>query len=261
MRCRAPSERARLLAQSNRVAPDRCEASVHELFAAQPHARPDAIAVREGAAALSYAELDARANQLARFLGAQGVQRGSLVAVAMERGVEMTVALLGILKARCCLSAARSGASAPVAGLDARRRRSAAWCSRNSDLLERLPAGAGRACCIDRDWADIARNDRSDPGNRVTGGDTAYVMYTSGSTGRPKGVVIPHRAIVRLVIGTDYLQLGPGDVVAHIANPAFDASTFEIWGALLNGARARLDFLSDDAVPGRVRRARSTNLR
>src|SRR5436190_4094385 len=104
-------------------------------------------------------------------------------------------------------------------------------------LVDRLPAGAAHTCCIDRDRAEIDRNEGSDPGFRVTGGDTAYVMYTSGSTGRPKGVVIPHRAIVRLVIGTDYLQLGPGDIVAHIANPAFDASTFEIWGALLNGAQ------------------------
>ena len=67
--------------------------------------------------------------------------------------------------------------------------------------------------------------------------DPAYVIYTSGSTGAPKGVLIPHRAVLRLVCGTDYVQLGPDDVVAQIANPAFDASTFEFWGALLNGAR------------------------
>jgi amino acid adenylation domain-containing protein len=231
----SPSERAQLLARSNLVAADRCEASVHELFAAQAARAPDAIAVREGTAALDYAELDARANQLARSLGAQGVQRGSLVAVAMERGVEMTVALLGVLKAggaylpldpalpRQWLASILEDAGKPLVLTQQR-------------LLERLPDCADRALCIDRDREVIARNDRSDPGNSVAGGDTAYVMYTSGSTGRPKGVVIPHRAIVRLVIATDYLQLGPGDVVAHIANPAFDASTFEVWGALLNGA-------------------------
>jgi len=232
----SPSERARLLARSNRVAPDCCDASVAELFAVQAARTPGSIAVREGTTTLSYAELDARANQLARFLGAQGVQRESLVAVALERGIEMTVALLGILKAgaaylpldpalpRHWLASMLEDAGQPLVVTQQR-------------LLDGLPVGAARACCIDRDWAEIARNDRSDPGTRATGGDTAYVMYTSGSTGRPKGVVIPHRAIVRLVTGTDYLQLDSGDVVAHIANPAFDASTFEIWGALLNGAQ------------------------
>jgi len=63
------------------------------------------------------------------------------------------------------------------------------------------------------------------------------VIYTSGSTGRPKGVAVPHRAVNRLVLETDYLQLTPGDVVAQISNCSFDAATFEIWGALLNGAR------------------------
>jgi len=67
--------------------------------------------------------------------------------------------------------------------------------------------------------------------------DAAYIMYTSGSTGRPKGVVVPHRAIVRLVIGADYVHLGADEVVLQLAPLAFDASTFEIWGALLNGAR------------------------
>ena len=64
----------------------------------------------------------------------------------------------------------------------------------------------------------------------------AYVIYTSGSTGRPKGVAISHRGIVRLVKETNYLQLGPGDRVAQVANLNFDAATWEIWGALVNGA-------------------------
>jgi amino acid adenylation domain-containing protein len=66
--------------------------------------------------------------------------------------------------------------------------------------------------------------------------DPAYVIYTSGSTGEPKGVVVPQRAVLRLVCDTDYVQLAAGDVIAHLSNPAFDATTFEIWGALLNGA-------------------------
>jgi non-ribosomal peptide synthetase component F len=69
------------------------------------------------------------------------------------------------------------------------------------------------------------------------GSALAYLMYTSGSTGQPKGVPVPHRAVARLVLDTDYLRLGPGDRVAQGSNPSFDAATFEIWGALLTGAR------------------------
>jgi non-ribosomal peptide synthetase component F len=65
--------------------------------------------------------------------------------------------------------------------------------------------------------------------------DLAYVIYTSGSTGRPKGVAVPQRAVARLVLGTDYVDLGPGDRIAQVSNTSFDAATFEVWGALLNG--------------------------
>src|SRR6185437_10281051 len=67
--------------------------------------------------------------------------------------------------------------------------------------------------------------------------DPAYVMYTSGSTGRPKGVLVPHRAVLRLVLGNDFAALGPQEVILQLAPLSFDASTFEIWGALLNGGR------------------------
>src|SRR5205823_6383521 len=65
----------------------------------------------------------------------------------------------------------------------------------------------------------------------------AYVIYTSGSTGQPKGVAVPHRAVNRLVRNTNYIQFRPSDRVAQVSNASFDAATFEIWGALLNGAR------------------------
>src|SRR5690606_757297 len=71
----------------------------------------------------------------------------------------------------------------------------------------------------------------------IAGGDPAYVMFTSGSTGGPKGVCVPQRAILRLVLNTDYVRISRGDVFLQLAPASFDASTFEIWGALLNGAR------------------------
>ena len=92
----------------------------------------------------------------------------------------------------------------------------------------------------------------------------AYVIYTSGSTGKPKGVVVPHRAIARLVLHTDYVDLGPEDVVAQMSNASFDAATFEIWGALLNGGQlvgvSREDSLSGTAMRGVIERDGITTL-
>src|SRR5262249_37576249 len=105
------------------------------------------------------------------------------------------------------------------------------------ELVRRLPPSPATTFCIDRDGVVFAQASSTKPGVTVTGDDLAYVMYTSGSTGRPKGTCIPHRAVNRLVCNTNYIQLGPADRIAQISNSSFDAATFEIWGALLNGAR------------------------
>ena len=144
------SERGRLLAEGNRVVSDFSSASVHRLFAEQAVRTPAATAVRDGDVTLSYGELDARANQLARFLGGKGVQRGSIVAVAMERGPWMTVTLLGILKAGAAYlpldpalphewlaSMLEDAGQPPVLTLQ--------------PLLARCPPGLARVFCIDRD--------------------------------------------------------------------------------------------------------------
>ncbi|HMA88228.1 MAG TPA: non-ribosomal peptide synthetase, partial [Burkholderiales bacterium] len=91
--------------------------------------------------------------------------------------------------------------------------------------------------CVDRDSASIARHPETNPPASCSPTNLAYVIYTSGSTGKPKGVMIEHRSVVRLVRNADYVQLGPEDGVAQASNASFDAATFELWGALLNGAR------------------------
>jgi len=89
---------------------------------------------------------------------------------------------------------------------------------------------------LDSDWELIARESRKNLPRVATPENLAYVIYTSGSTGTPKGVAIPHRAVNRLVLNTNYIQFTRDDRIAQVSTASFDAATFEIWGALMNGA-------------------------
>ncbi len=110
-------------------------------------------------------------------------------------------------------------------------------CSRNAFICRTCRHSTVSVICLDRDAADLDANEAGNPPSAGASDALAYVIYTSGSTGEPKGVPVPHRGITRLVCRTNYITLDAGDRVAHLSNPSFDAATFEIWGALLNGAR------------------------
>ena len=107
----------------------------------------------------------------------------------------------------------------------------------HSALRTRLPETGVRIVCLDTDWPIIVRQPTHAPQSGLTPQNVVYVTYTSGSTGTPKGVVIAHQNVVRLIKYPDYVELTPDDVFLHLAPLSFDASTFEIWGALLNGAK------------------------
>jgi amino acid adenylation domain-containing protein len=210
--------------------------SIAELFEAQVAEAPDAIALTFERACLSYGDLDRRANQLAHRLQALGVGPEVPVALCVERSLEMIVGLLGILKA--------GGAYVPLDPTYPKQRLAFMLEDTQTPVLltqdrlrAALPAHGPRILSLDADWPAVAGESEATPTSQVTPEHLAYVMYTSGSTGWPKGVSVPHRAVVRLVKNTSYARLTADEVFLQLAPLAFDASTFEIWGSLLNGAR------------------------
>ena len=244
----APSERRLLLKEWNQTArPFPREETIHAMVEAQVSRHPEAIAVTWGEQTLTYQELNTRANQLAHRLRALGVGPDQVVALCLERSPEMMITLLGILKA--------GGAYASLDPTYPAER--LAYMLADSRATVLVTAGNGPTFSaespvngatggngarpvvlrLDLEAPALGREPVSNPAPGATAENLAYVSYTSGSTGRPKGVCIPHRAVNRLLLNTDYIALGASDAVLQIANCAFDASTFEIWGALLHGAK------------------------
>src|SRR6185312_10740640 len=210
---------------------DKC---IHELFEAQAERTPNAIAVKFGSQSVTYQELNDRANQLAHYLLKFSVGPDVPVGICLNRSVEMIVGMLGILKA--------GGAYVPIEASYTRERLSFMLADAGVPVLltqhrlvTRLPKPAN-SLCLDSDWELIARESRKNPPCAARPENLAYVVYTSGSTGTPKGVAVPHRAVNRLVLNTNYVQFTRDDCVAQVSTASFDAATFEIWGALLNGA-------------------------
>ncbi|HET7624857.1 MAG TPA: amino acid adenylation domain-containing protein [Verrucomicrobiae bacterium] len=212
------------------------EKTVAQLFEIQAERSPDSVAVSFGKKTLTWRELNTRANQLARHLKTFSIGADTPVGLCMERSPEMVVAMVAILKAGGAYVPLDPGYPKPRLAFMLEDSNAPVLIT-NQNFLNHLPTTTARVICLDSDWELIARESASNLPNRITPENLAYVMYTSGSTGRPKGVAVPHRAIVRLVRNTNYIQLTPSDRIAQISNASFDAATFEIWGALLNGAR------------------------
>ncbi len=222
------------------------ETTLPELFEAQAARTPQAVAVTCGDATLSYAELDERANRLARYLASLGAGPERLVAVAMERSADLVVMLLAVLK---------SGAGyLPVDPEYPAERISYMLGDARPVLLACDQATAGRmpvggvprivvddqACAVEVATSPATRPQDQDQDRAVPlrPAHPAYVIYTSGSTGRPKGVVVQHRNVARLVAMTSgWVDAGPGDAWTLFHSYAFDFSVWEMWGALATGGR------------------------
>ncbi|QLJ03666.1 amino acid adenylation domain-containing protein [Streptomyces sp. NEAU-sy36] len=234
------AERRRVLTDWNRspadlAAPAHC---LHEWFQEVAARTPDAVALEYEDRTLTYGELNAQANRLARHLRGLGVRRDVLVALALPRSEQLMVCVLAVLKA--------GGAYVPVdPAVPVERLRHILDDSRPRVLLtdgpppEGLDTSGVPVVDIRADaerWADEPDGDPTDTGSAPT--DLAYVIYTSGSTGLPKGVLVEHRNVTRLFTSTeDWFGFGPEDVWTLFHSFAFDFSVWEMWGALLYGGR------------------------
>jgi amino acid adenylation domain-containing protein len=239
-----PAQWRRVLEDRNDTARVIPEVTLPELFEAQVARTPDAPAVVHAGVTISYAELNQRANRLARYLMSAGAGPERLVAVAMERSAGLVVTLLAVLKAgaaylpvdpeypaeriaymlgdaRAVLLVCDQAMAAKVAGED----------------VPRLVVDGDEVCAAVAGLPAGRLEDR-ERFVSLSPANPAYVIYTSGSTGRPKGVVVPHRNVVRLISETaGWFGFGPGDVWTLFHSYAFDFSVWEMWGALATGGR------------------------
>ena len=204
---------------------------VHELFEQHAARNPHAIAVICEDEIVTYEELNCRANLLAHSLQEIGVALGTMVAILLERSIDLVIAELAILKC--------GAAYVPIDPAFPSERTAFMMIDSEVKVVVTLSSMAApelsavmRTNIDQLELSGMAVDNLGVIGNEAT----AYLMYTSGSTGRPKGVIVPHGAITHLVLNNGFLCFQPSDRVVFAANPAFDASTLEVWGPLLNGS-------------------------
>jgi amino acid adenylation domain-containing protein len=245
--CSSEAERA-LVGSWNQTAkryPSESVRPVHELVSEQARRSPDATAVACGEEQLSYAQLEARANQLGRCLADLGVGPGVVAAICAERSLEMVIAVLAVLRA--------GGAYAPIDPAYPQERvafmladAEAPVLLTQQQLLAGLPAHRARSVCLDADREEINRYDEGPVANTATPEDLAYVIYTSGSTGRPKGVAMGHRPLSNLLAWQLESFAAPAAArTLQFASLSFDVAFQEIFSTWCSGGTL---VLIDEAV-------------
>lgn len=211
---------------------DQC---LHTIFESRASQCSDAIALVFEDTQLTYGQLNRKSNQLARYLVEQGIKPETRVGLCLQRSAEMIIGLLGILKAGGCYvpidpDYPQQRVRYMLADSDI------SWLLTQQDLLLKAADQPQlQHFCVDSDWWKIADYDPGDTAISIGPTSLAYVIYTSGSTGKPKGVAVSHRAVNRLAVNNRYIDLSAKRRLLQAASIAFDAATFEIWAALLNG--------------------------
>jgi amino acid adenylation domain-containing protein len=230
-------ERRQILEDWNDTARSHGALCTPQLIEQQVRAAPQRIALVCDGVQLSYAQLNAKANQLAHHLRAQGVRPDSLVGLYLERSADMLVAVLGVLKAGAAyvpLDPAYPEDRIAYMLDDARP----AMVLTQAALVDQLPAGAHASLCLDRDWPQLAALADTDLAPAATGANLAYVIYTSGSTGKPKGVGVSHANLANFLHG---MREAPGitqhDVLLAVTSLSFDIAGLELYLPLCAGAR------------------------
>ena len=206
--------------------------TVHALFEEQVDLDPNAIALVQGDKQLTYREVNERANQLAHYLREIGVGTETPVGTCMHRSMELIIATLAIIKA--------GGAYVPLDPAYPAER--LALMIEDTGLTFVLThAGSGTnlsdQVCLDVAALNLCDQPKTNPVSGTTTDNLLHIIYTSGSTGRPKGIEIVHCNVQRLVKGTRHAPLDRNQTFLHLASPSFDATTFEVWSSLCNGAR------------------------
>ena len=219
--------------------------AIQQIFEEQVQNRPKSVAIVYGQCQLTYRELNSKANQLARKMIELGIKPNEIIGLITERSIEMVIGMVAVLKAGC--------AYLPIDPKYPKERKQFMVDDGHVSLL--LICEQDK---MDLDYHGVILNlgdnslysgciDNID--TNCNGNSLAYIMYTSGSTGWPKGVMVEHRNVIRLVKNTNYINFTQQDAILQTGAVVFDASTFEIWGSLLNGIR--LCLVDNDVILNR----------
>jgi amino acid adenylation domain-containing protein len=235
------SERQQVVETFNPTARPHCEyALIHRGFEEQVRRTPNAIAAVFQSESITYRELNQRANQLARHLQSLGAGPDKLVGLCMERGLELMIGIVGILKAGAAYLPLDPASPPDRIAYMLDDAQPAAVVIQDR-VREKLPAGEFKLVTLDQDGLQISgyrSTDLETLSAQEVQNPLAYVIYTSGSTGNPKGVMVEHRQVTRLFSSTaDWFQFDSHDVWTLFHSFAFDFSVWEIWGAWLHGGR------------------------